>query len=158
MSQATAKATPFFGGVPTEPEVRALRDAYPDSEMKAGTVIPYEDVEKVIGSKKESNRFRCVTARWRGMVERETGRVVLGVEPGVGFKVLDPAQKIDLGHAKLASAVRHSRRAYVLTARVETAGLSDDEKGRLMVLQRRSAALIATAQIKSTADLPKLGA
>lgn len=148
----------FSGGVPTDPEVRALRDAFPDSSLNIGDVIAYEEVEKIIGSSKASNRFRAVTTRWRGMVERESGRIVIGTEAGVGFKVLDNVQKIDLGNSKLASAVRSSRRAYVLTARVEVAELSEEEKARLLTLQRRSAAIIATAQIKSIADLPKLGA
>lgn len=146
----------FFGGVPTDPEVRQLREAYPESEMEPGHVIPYDDVAKVINTGKATNRFRSVTTRWRNIVERETGRIVIGTEAGVGFKVLDNSQKIDLGHSKLASAVKSSRRAYLLTARVETRGLSQEERDRLLVLQRRSASLIATAQIKSTAELPTL--
>jgi len=154
---STKKDGVFFGGVPTEPDIRALRDAYPESEMTAGTVIPYEAVEEIIGVGRDENRWKSVTNRWRKVVERETGRVVIGVEAGVGFRVLDAVQKIDLGHSKLATAGRHARRAYVLTARVETAGLSDEEKARLMNLQKRSGAFIAAAQIKSTAELPTLG-
>lgn len=147
----------FFGGMPTEPDIKSIRDSYPDSELKPGMLIPYDAVEGIINAKRRSSRFQTVTTQWRKKVERETGRVVIGTEPGVGFKVLDNVQKIDLGNSKLATAVRQSRRAYVLTARVEVAGLSEEEKGRLLTLQKRSAALIATAQIKSTADLPTLG-
>lgn len=146
----------FFGGVPTDPEVRQLRDAYPDADLQPGAVIPYDDAAAVIGSPKDSARFRTVTTRWRSMVERESGKIVIGTEHGVGFKVLDNVQKISLGNAKLASAVKSSRRAYILTARVETKGLSQEEKDRLLLLQRRSGALLATAQIKSAADLPSL--
>ena len=147
----------FFGGVPTEPDVKALRETWPDSAMEAGQVIPYDAVAKVIGSKRESARFRTVTSRWRALVERETGRIVIGVELGVGFKVLDNTQKIDLGHSHLASAVRQSRRAYRLTATVDTKGLDEQDRDRLTLLQRRSGALLATAQIKGTAALPTLG-
>lgn len=148
----------FAGGVPTEPEVRALREAFPEGEMKPGQVIPYEEVERVINTRRDDNRFRSVTTRWRKVVERETGDVVLGSEPNVGFKVLDNTAKISLGHSKLTTAVRSSRRAYVLTARVSPKELSEEEKTRWLALQRRSAAMIATAQIKSTAPLPTLEA
>lgn len=147
----------YRGGVPTDPEIRTLREAYPEKDMQPGTVIPYADVEALIGVERGENRWLSITTRWRKMVERETGRVVLGVEPGVGFRVLDAVQKIDLGFSKMAAAVRNSRRAYVLTSRVEVAGLPSEEKDRLLTLQKRSGALIATAQIKSTAELPTLG-
>jgi hypothetical protein len=145
----------FFGGVPTEPDVRALRDAFPEAEMEPGTIIPYERVEALIGAGRKSNRWKTVTEKWRKIVENQTGRVIIGTVAGVGFKVLDNTQKVDLGYSKFSSAVRIARRAHIITARLD-AGASDDDKARALQLQRRTAAVIATAQVRSVADLPKL--
>jgi hypothetical protein len=145
----------FFGGVPTEPDVRALRDAFPDSKMAHGDLITHAQVEATIGTSRASSRYRTVTTRWRKAVERETGRVILGPEKGVGFRVLDNTQKIDLGYLKFTSAVRSARRAHVITARLD-AGATEDDKARALQLQRRTAAVIASAQIRSASDLPKL--
>lgn len=147
----------FFGGIPTEPDVRALREAYPEKDMKTGTLIPYADVAKLIHCDKDSSRFHTVTSRWRRMVEREADRIVIGTEANVGFKVLDNSQKLDLGHSKLTSAVRSTRRAFILTSRVEIKALTEEERERLTNLQRRSAAVLGAAQIKATAQLPSLG-
>lgn len=156
MTNANPSAV-YFGGVPTEPEVRALREAFPESDLEPGRVIPYGEVEAVISARRGESRFETVTRHWRKIVERETGRIVIDPIPGIAFKVLSEVEKIDKGNGKLASAVRSSRRAYMLTSRVETAKLPEEEKARLLSLQKRSAALISTAQIKSTASLPTIG-
>lgn len=146
----------YFGGVPTEPDIRLLRSTYPEADMKPGDRIGYKEVAKLIGSPPESSRFRGVTNRWRKLIETETGSLILGTIAGEAFVVLDEVQKIDLGHGKLRTAVRTTKRAYVITSRVDIKDLPQEERDRLMALQRRSAAILSTAQIKSTADLPKL--
>lgn len=145
----------FFGGVPTDPEINMLRERYPVADMSPGQVIPYKEVAEVIGCPHGEHRFKTVTGRWRRLVENETQTVVIGTERGVGFKVLDNTGKIDLGQSKLVTAVRSARRSYKLTATVR-GPVNDEDKERLTQLQRRSGALLATAQIKSTVELPKL--
>ncbi len=145
----------FFGGVPTDPEVNMLRERYPVADMSPGRVIPYNEVADLIGCPRDDRRFTTITNRWRRLVENETQTVVIGTLRGVGFKVLDNTGKIDLGQTKLVTAVRSARRSYKLTATVR-GQLSEEDKERLIQLQRRSGALLATAQIKSNVELPKL--
>jgi len=147
---------PYFGGVPTDPDIKKLREAFPAERLEMGQVIPYEEVEEVIGTAKKSARFRTVTTRWRRLVERETGNTVIGTERGVGFKVLDNRQKLDLSNDILEQALRRSRRSYQVTGRINLEQLTQDERDRLLMVQKRSAAVVATAQIQRTSDLPTL--
>ena len=146
----------YFGGIPTEPDVNRLRDQFPDSGMESGQVISYEEVERLIDCRKGSARFQTVTSRWRRLVERETGRIIIGTERGVGFKVLDNQQKLNLSSDTFRQAIRRSRRAYQVTGRINLRQLSEDERQRLLGIQQRTAAVVATAQIQSTTDLPSL--
>ncbi|MEM1345748.1 MAG: hypothetical protein AAGI34_14375 [Pseudomonadota bacterium] len=147
----------FFGGVPTAPDIIALRERWPDSSLTPGDLIRYSDVAAVLRIDPNSRRFWSVTRRWRMLVEQETGRVVLGCRHGVGFEVLDNTGKLDLSHAKLATAARAARRAAKVSATVDMATLSSEEKHRLLILQRRSAAIICANQIKGDGNLPSLG-
>jgi len=146
----------YFGGIPTEPDVNKLREQYPESSMDLGAVIPYGDVARVIGCRKDSSRFKTVTNRWRRLVERETGTIVIGTERGVGFKILDNQQKLNVSSSLLDQSVRRSRRAYQVTGRINLRQLSDEDRERLLAIQQRTAAVVATAQIQSTTDLPSL--
>ena len=146
----------FVGGLPTDPEVRALRDQWPDSELAEGVVISYEDIEAVIGCKRRSNRFKTITTRWRKLLENNTGKVIFKAEPS-GYKVLSDAEKVDLSSSKMDSAKRHARRAYVITARVDVSALSEDERGRMLSVQQRAAAITLAAQVRSQVTLPQVG-
>lgn len=146
----------FFGGLPTEYDVNALREHYSETQMKPGTIMPYKEVERIIDCEKGSCRFQTVTNRWRRLVEKESG-FIIGTERGVGFKVLKENQKVDLGFSKLRSAVRSSRRAYVVAGSVNVAKLSTDDRNRLTFVQKKASAVICAAQQKGKeAELPKL--
>lgn len=58
------KTTLFLSGVPTEPDVNTLINAYGLTPDPAAT-IPYADVAALIGVTVESHRFRTVTSAWR---------------------------------------------------------------------------------------------
>lgn len=146
----------YFGGLPTEPDIKKLRDAFPDDALEPGRIIEYSDVAKVIGESVGSNRFKTITSRWRRLVENETGSIVIGTEPGQGFKILEEHEKLNLSGNKLMTAARCARRSYQVTGRVTVKNLSEEDRNRMLTLQKRSAALIATVQIKRTSELPTL--
>jgi hypothetical protein len=146
-----------FGGVPTDPDIRRIRQEHPDHTLTPGTLIRYEDVERLIQTGRDTARFRTVTDKWRRQVEDETGSVVIGTEPGLGFKVLTEAEKLNLGYDKLRSAARSARRSYVVAGRVSVSQLSEEDRERHRVLQQRNAAVISAAQVKSKAQLPEFG-
>lgn len=152
-----AKSSVFLGGVPTDPDVHALRARWPESSLSVGMVIPFEDIEAVLRLHRNAHRFKTVTGRWRKLVESGTGTIVIGSERSVGFRVLSNEQKLDLGNQKFVSAVKSSRRAFEITGRVDIKTATDDEKARATFLQNRAAAILSVAQIRSTSsELPSL--
>ena len=145
----------YFGGVPMEPDVRKLREQYPEGRMKPGQVMSYDEVEAVLKVPKDSGRFYGVTNKWRKIVEEETG-IILGVERGEGFKVLAEGEKVDLSGNKLRMAARAARRSYLIASRVDIKKLTDDDKARLDHYIVNSSKTLAAMQIKSTKLLPDL--
>lgn len=145
----------FLGGLPTEPDIKRIREAFPDCELKAGDIIRHDNIERVLQVKKGSSRYQTLTTRWRKLVETESG-IIIGAERGTGFKVLSDGQKVGLSGAKLRSAARFARRAYIVAGRVDRSNLTDDERTRLDHQTRCSAGIIAAAQIKSQSQLPSL--
>lgn len=142
-----SEAKLFFGGVPTEMEVNRLREVFPADSLKPGDVLDYSEVAKVIDCEYRSHRFTTVTSRWRKILENECG-VIVGTEPGLGFKVLDEPQKVDLSGSKLRSAVRAARRSYVVLTKVDRKQLSEEKLSRFDHIKKSSAAMIGSAQIR----------
>ena len=138
----------YFGGVPTDVDVKKIREEYPESEMKPGQIIPYGEIEKLLNEKKWSNRFKGVTNRWRKLVEHETGMVV-GTEAGQGFKILQEAEKVDLSGTKLRSAARLAKRSYQVASRVIANKLTEEERLRLDFYTTKSSKVIAASQVRS---------
>lgn len=152
-----SKSQVFFGGVPTDPDIQALRARWPESGLSVGMVIPFDEIEALLRMRRSDCRFKTVTNRWRKVIENGTGTIILGSERGIGFRVLSNSQKLDLGNQKFASAVKSSRRAFEITGRVDVKTATDEEKDRASFLQRRAAAVLGVSQIRSTSsELPAL--
>lgn len=148
----------FFGGIPTDVDVNRLISAYPVEGLVSGTVIPYGDVSKVIGESYGSNRWRTVTTRWRRKVEVDHN---LYIEPDTNearqFVVLDERGKVGLSRKKLRSSVRMARRSFTISARVDVGQLTDEEKSAHEFNCSRSAAVLATGQLRRKApSLPEV--
>lgn len=146
----------FFGGIPTDPDIRLLREMYQDSELN-GTVIPYQKVAEIIRCDRNSNRFKTITDRWRKIVEAESGKI-LGVKKGEGFVVLNDREKLDLSGQKLRSAARCANRSRVVASRVSINNLSSEDRARLEHNNKVSSGILAVAQIKSKQQLPTMEA
>ena len=150
------KQSLYFGGVPTEMDVRKLRESYSEGALEIGKVIPYEEVEKLLGVRRTDHRWQTVTHRWRKIVEREAG-VIIGTVSGEAFKVLDSRETLDTACGKFRSAVRFTRRSLVLNAYVDRKKLSEAEVKRHDFLNARSAAIMAATQLRGRgSELPKL--
>ena len=145
----------FFSGIPIEPDMVKLRNAFPESKMKTGDMIAYSQIGEVINAEYGTNRFRSVTNRWRREVTRETN-IILGPEPKKGFVVLSESKKVDLSGSKLRSAARAATQSYMVAARVNIHELSEKEKVRYDHLVNTSSKILAAAQIKRRTALPSL--
>jgi hypothetical protein len=146
----------YFGGVPTRPDVKKIRERYPSSELEPGQIIRYGELEEVlIGVKYGSNRFLAVTNRWRRGVEEESGKII-GTEMGVGFRVLTEAEKVELRFSKTRSSIRLSRRSNTISSRIDTKKLSAEERAKNDHLDMINAKIIASGLIKPQAQLPEI--
>lgn len=146
----------YFGGVPTEPEIRALRERWPDDTLSEGQTITYGEIAEVIQATPRSNRFQGVVARWRKLVETETGKILRPNRLGA-LAVLDPRGVLSLSRDTLRSAGRKTRRAHVVTTRCDVRRLTDEDRAALLKVQQTSAAMLACGQLRNDkTDLPSI--
>ena len=93
----------FFGGVPTEPDVKKLHEAFgvPDR----GAVVSHSEIAAVIGVYRDESRYWTVVNRWRKDIEQEHG-IVSDVDPGNAVEFLTDERAFDFGLKKRRSAIR----------------------------------------------------
>ena len=145
----------FNGGLPTGPDVLAIRRALSKKENTPGELILYEDIERILGDKRGSPRFITVTTQWRRAVERDSGFVV-GCERNLGFRILDASGKLQLAKDKMRMGVRCIKRSVVVSSQIDRQSLTEVEIQQLDRLERRQAGIMAAAQIRTTVQLPSL--
>jgi hypothetical protein len=141
----TKKTNLYFGGIPTDPDVKKLREAYP--HPKEGDLITYEETEKLLGVKKNQMRWRTITWRWRRLHEHETSQVI-GCEQGEGFKVLLNHEKLEAGVGKVRHVFKTVRRARVLVGLTNASKLTVEDRKRMDHLSNRVAMLEGAARVE----------
>lgn len=107
----------FFGGVPTDADVRKLEDAFGVPEI--GTEIPHEDVESVLGLNRKQSRYITVTGAWRKRMAT-THNVEIAAIPKVGFKCLSDKERIEFGMKGFQSGMRKQGRSVRKVSHVRT--------------------------------------
>lgn len=126
----------FFGGMPTEIDVKKLREAFP--EINEGDEIAHEQIEKLLNLDRNANRYRTVTEVWRKKLLNEG--TDMGAVAGVGFRCLNPKERITRSVEGFQSGTRKQLRAVRRSALVRT---DDPILGRKQDLLRRYGAAIA---------------
>lgn len=111
----------FFGGIPTEPDVKRLLAAFP--EIVPDALIPYESVEKVLGTTRPTGRFRTITTAWRKRLEREQNFILVAVA-GQGFRRLTEQDRSRMDTWRGVSHLRQFGRRTRDLCRVVTAAFS----------------------------------
>jgi len=149
------KQTVFFGGLPTEPDVKTLEALFPSGELTPGKFISYESLEQAISVSQKTHRFKTVVRRWRVRLERDFG-IITGCRTGEGVVVLDDSAKLKLATDKMTSASRYSRRSVQVAARVNVANLDESQRAQITKLERRGAAIFAISAGKRDLELPQI--
>lgn len=150
------KSNLFFGGVPVEPDETKLKEAYPDMALHVGQIIPYAKIEKIIGVKHGTSRFKTVTTSWRDGVQLRTGHVV---DPDIAlssFRVLTEEEKLE-------KAIRHrgkAKKQVIKGARVLTItdrnALPEAKRGMYDHEVKNIGIATAALQIRKKIQLPEL--
>ena len=94
-------------GLPTGPDVAIIRKEYQD--LSHGDEIPYENLEQLLGLKRNTSRFRAVTDAWRRQLKEQQG-LVIGCAREHGFYVATPEQIVSTTTETLAQIGRKARR------------------------------------------------
>lgn len=144
----------YFGGVPTDIEVRRLQDEFPKEALSHGTVITHDKVSELVNTSPRTNRYRAITLRWRKQTERDCG-IIIGCIPE-GFKVLDDHEKVSLSSSKLKTSGRMARRSYIVASRVDVNALTEQEKIVYDHNVKRSSAVLYVAKLQSKVALPDI--
>ncbi len=138
------KHTPTFSaGIPTEPDVNRLVEVF--GTPIQGTVISYQEIEKIIQAKRGDNRFRSVTSAWRRRLFR-THNLLIGTRPNIGFVCLDNSARVVFSSTKNKSGMRFIRRAGTVAGLTEAEGLTPELlKARDHLVRVASAITLAAA-------------
>ena len=128
----------FFGGVPTEADVRALNERWP--ALKDGDELSHEEVEAVVKQERGSNRYRSITTAWRRDLLR-ANNIDLAPIPGVGFRCLLPEERISVSIKGFQSGVRKTMRSVKRSAYVRTSDAI--LRGKQDLMRRFGAAIYA---------------
>lgn len=141
--------------IPTDIDVRKLRDAFPDTTLTAGFVVTYDAICKLLDiPSSEASRFISVTKAWRKRLARESG-IYFKAQDGK-FTVLDDAGKADLSIQKTTSAVRRVRDSVIVAKSVNRNMMTEDQLKRFDTAQRYNSSVLAIQTIKQKIELPTL--
>ncbi|MFZ3047002.1 MAG: hypothetical protein WA151_13905 [Desulfatirhabdiaceae bacterium] len=146
----------YFGGVPTEPDVKKLTEAFPPSGLAPGYEISYKDVEGIINSKKGSSRFAAITSAWRKQLEKNHG-IMVGVDPGHAYKILSESEKLLYTQKKHRGVGRAVKRIITVSSTlIDRKGLTEEEKKTKDTLDIAVGKIASVSQIKSHLVLPEM--
>lgn len=145
----------YFGGIPTDLDVKKLQEHWPENEMKPGDTYEYEEISGLLDVPVKSNRFRTITNRWRRVVEHAVG-IIIGPSDGKCLKVLTESEKLGLSRSKLRTSSKLGRRSMTILARTDRKALSDAERAAYDHQKETSAKVISAAQLRKSIDMPAL--
>jgi hypothetical protein len=112
------------GGIPTDIDVRRLFDKFGVPKVK--DIIPYREIEAVIGVSHKTSRFWSVTCAWRNQLLRRNNRVSVAI-PNEGFEFLDSHKRVGFVEKKAKEGLRKIVRASQVAISTDRSELSSDE-------------------------------
>ncbi len=130
----------FKGGVPTAPDVRRLIEAF--GVPAEGELIPYAEIEKLIGTSRKTNRGGTVIWRWRQQLMRDHN-VLMGCRP-TGLVALLPEERVSVGRDRIVHGLRRMRRGTRIMETTDRDRLSPELRAEVdHAIRCSSAALLA---------------
>ena len=146
----------FKIGIPTDFDVKRLRERYPDNSLTPGMEVRYADICAIIGVQSyKTGRFQSVTNAWRKAIMSESG-IILKAKEGTHYVVCDNADKAQIAVDKMKMAARATRRSIIIGKLVDRKALSEDQLKRFDFSQRFNASVLALQSVKPLAELPTL--
>lgn len=115
----------FQSGVPTEPDVKRLIEAFP--KLVEGQTIAYQDIEVILGIDRKQSRYRTVTTAWRRAMLRVHNIEIEAVK-SLGFRVMPPNDRLTGSVKRFGRGVRAVGRSVGTMRRVPAERLSEEQQ------------------------------
>lgn len=96
-----AESKIYKGWMPYEPDVKRILEKYPVSGLSEGQLISHEQLEEIMGLKRDSSRYRNLLMRGLGDKLREAGLVPRLRKDGLAILTSD--QNLDHGSRAMRS-------------------------------------------------------
>jgi hypothetical protein len=96
-------------GIPYAPDVRRLEEAYPSPQEDQ--VIRHDEFEKLLKIPGKSQRYYGVINTWRKRLRTERN-IDSEWLPGIGVKILNPADRLKVSESNVKHGIRHTGRAF----------------------------------------------
>jgi hypothetical protein len=119
-----SKTIVFNSGIPTAPDVKRLRDSFP--ELKQGDMVPYETISRLINVAHRTSRWVSVVLAWRRELYRDSNLILRAVA-NTGFEVLDDSERVHFAGAKYKQGLKRVIRAADIASKTERSTLSKEE-------------------------------
>jgi hypothetical protein len=119
------KQTKVVRGIPTAPAVTKLCEAFP--EIAPGDVVTYEQIERVLGLDRYSDRAKTVIQAWKAWLF-DMSNVLLDNVPGVGYKHIVAGERIGYTSRKVKAGLRRVKHAGAVASTTPDDGLSSTER------------------------------
>ena len=132
----------FLGGVPTAPDVKKLREAFP--EITEGTDFTHEQIEQVIGLDAKSTRYRCDTLSWRKEM-LNSHNIEIAAVPTVGFRALTGPERLDTNIKGFRQGTRKQGKSVRRVTMVRAETLSANEQTKQLHVMRLGHAVLSHA-------------
>ena len=105
----SAKLPQVVNGIPYGPDIRKLEEAFPNPEEDQ--VIKSEEFENIIRVPQKTQRFYGVINTWRRRL-RTDRNIDSEWLPGVGVKILDPADRLKVSESNIKHGIRKTGRGF----------------------------------------------
>ena len=145
----------FFGGIPTDIELKKLCDHWPETQMSIGDQFTYDEIATIISVRKKTTHLRTITNRWRKHIEALTGQI-LGPFDGKGLKVLSDSEKFSLRKSKTKSARKYTLRSIEIGANINLQNLSLVEREEDLRINIINGNIIASMQLRQKLEAPTM--
>lgn len=133
----------FFGGIPTAPDVKKLREAFP--KIAEGTDFTHEQISAVLGGMDpKSSRYRCVTLAWRKEM-LNTHNIEIAAVSNIGFRALCGAERLDTNVKGFKHGARKQGKHIRRVGMVRAETLTEQEQSKQLHFMRLGAAVLSQA-------------
>lgn len=135
----------YFGGVPTEIELKWLLDTFGVPEENWS--VDYEEVAALLKVTPKTPRFRTITNRWRKTIYRDHN--VLVVAKNGKFIALDPSGRLSVSKGDIRQGVRKALRGRAKLLATDRDRLTGQEQQEFDHATLLSAAVEGAARLQS---------